>query len=138
MRNTPLVETLTETERARVEELVAHWMPWLRQEAAVQARHESGGIAALSLAEMMDAEACSPPSIGIDHERQYRRGYRHGYGQAMDDLLHAGGKRSRAWDRLAVFHDSLLYAWTIARTADMDPPPPFATWLRWSDSELRS
>ena len=69
---------------------------------------------------------------------QYRRGYRHGYGEAMDDLVQAGGKRSRAWDRLADFLDGPLYDWSKRRTASMDMPPRFAGWMQSRKAEVET
>lgn len=135
---TPLVESLSEQEKARAAELVVHWLPWLRHEAAIQARRESGAFVLVSAGEMMDAEEHCPPVVRTDYETQYRRGYRHGYGEAMDDLLRAGGKRSQAWDRLAEFADAPLFAWSMRRTGSMDLPPTFAGWLQSRESEANT
>lgn len=137
-RPNPLMESLSDQEKTRTEELVAHWLPWLRHEAAIQARQESGGFVLLNVRELIDAYECSPPVVGTDHETQYRRGYRHGYGEAMDDLVRAGGKHSRAWDRLAEFADGPLYAWSAQRTASLDMPPTFAGWMPTRKTEAEA
>lgn len=73
-------------------------------------------------------------------EESYRRGYWHGYSQAMDDVparLH----RSAWWGRMAHFFDRPLMTWRYARhegrmvlppsfsayTANPDAPPPVIT-----------
>ena len=57
-------------------------------------------------------------------EADYRRGYHHGYSQAMDDLR-ADCKRS-AWQTLAEWFDATLTRWRFApRPVTFDIPPRF-------------
>ena len=59
----------------------------------------------------------------MDAERDYRRGYEHGYSQAMDDLR--ATCRPAAWMACAQFFDDVLTAWRYARPKFLEPPPKF-------------
>lgn len=70
-------------------------------------------------------------------ERQYRKGYMHGYGQAMDDLLEAltNGKFPRhkeAWNHIARFYDTALRKWGDSPCKGVQVPPhapPVTSWV---------
>src|SRR3546814_401723 len=73
-------------------------------------------------------------------DRGYRRGFSHGYAQAMDDMLltiNRGYSRPReAWNILAAHHDQALLPWRQRKGAAAEPyspPPRFQQPRRWVD-----
>ena len=64
-----------------------------------------------------------PESVLRASEDSYRRGYWHGYGQALDDIA-ASTKRGTAWGRLATFYDTVLMRWRYAPHAGQGVRPP--------------
>lgn len=127
---------LTPAEQARAAELVAQWLPWLEYEARNQAKKEARTISFVLVGDLLKAP--EPPSfVGRRIETAYRRGYEHGFGEALDNLIQAGGKRSAAWVRVARFCDGPLRQWRYAsKPKDPEVPPSFDP--RAMDSEVAS
>jgi hypothetical protein len=108
-------QELTPEEQARAAELVAEWLPWLEAEAREQAMKKGRGYA------VVDLEApTAPVHILADSEHSYRRGYWHGYSQAMDAL--EACSRKPAWQDVARFFDDHLTPW-VRYTPSMEIPP---------------
>lgn len=59
-------------------------------------------------------------------EESYRRGYWHGYSQALDDIaaLSPPTGKGKAWTRLARFYDTALMRWRHAPHAGNVVRPP--------------
>lgn len=105
-------------------ELLNRWFPWLEYQADREAETR---LRAVTFSEFMNAP--QPPEFVQRHaEERYRRGYWHGYSQAMDDLERASGRKrhSKAWLRLARFFDGALSRWRYAdHGGRIDMPPSF-------------
>jgi flagellar biosynthesis/type III secretory pathway protein FliH len=60
-------------------------------------------------------------TINVNQEISYRRGYRHGYSEGMDDVTNKG--RSK----IAKFFDKVLMPWSYLKGEDLEnlfvPPP---------------
>jgi hypothetical protein len=74
-------------------------------------------------------------SVKDDHD--YRRGYTHGYTEAMDDMravMEKGGylRPREAWSILARFHDLVLWPWRAYRNKKYEEPPSFILPQSWS------
>src|SRR3546814_20400626 len=74
-------------------------------------------------------DSITPATVSAE-DRGYRRGFSHGYAQAMDDMLltiNRGYSRPReAWNILAAHHDQALLPWRQRKGAAAEPnsPPP--------------
>ncbi len=122
MRRTPM-HAPTPEETARAAKLFEAWRPWLECEAQSAAIKEARGFTAKTLGEMM-AEPDPPGFVRRRVEIAYRRGYFHGFGEALDNLLQAGAKHSAAWTRVARFCDGPLHRWRYACNPKMSQLPP--------------
>ncbi len=60
-------------------------------------------------------------------EEAYRRGYWHGYDEALHDIHRAGLKKtySGAWDKVSTFFWGPLTDWYHGDTSLMVPPPAY-------------
>jgi hypothetical protein len=113
----------TPEETARAAELFEQWRPWLEHEARMQAKTEARRICLITADELLRSP--SPPAfVSSETESAYRRGYWHGFSEALDNLLHAGAKRSAAWVRVARFFDGPLSRWRHAHNPKMSQMPP--------------
>lgn len=65
-------------------------------------------------------------------ERDYRRGYMHGYDKALVDIAHALNRmyRGDAMDFLSEFFDEELTPWRIRYEEGFQPPPDARTYQR--------
>src|SRR3546814_16056323 len=74
-------------------------------------------------------DSITPATVSAE-DRGYRRGFSHGYAQAMDDMLltiNRGYSRPRdAWIILPAHHDPALLRWRPPKGAAAEPssPPP--------------
>lgn len=114
-------------------QLFDEWRPWLEW----QARHRAqcGPLRVVDFESLPDA----PPFVTSAAEERYRRGYWHGYSQAMDDLRVAYSKSGThtarwwaAWQRVARFFDAALTRWRHeSHKGNPTPPPHFGVgqWL---------
>ncbi|UHD18572.1 hypothetical protein [Thiocapsa bogorovii] len=127
---------LIPAEQARAADLFEQWRPRLEYEARNQAKEEARRISFVLVGDLLKAP--EPPSfVGRRVEGAYRRGYWHGFGEALDNLLQAGAKRSAAWVRVARFCDGPLKRWRYAsKPRDSEIPPSFDS--REMDSEAAS
>jgi len=57
------------------------------------------------------------------NEMSFRRGYLHGYSQAMDDMLQSSRKTVTAWEKVCNFFDGQLTAWRFKNNPGFDFPP---------------
>jgi hypothetical protein len=111
-----LTKALSCDEQNKVDQLMAEWMPWLLSMAVDQVK--PAPFVELS------ALPSTPPGVIEGEEMAFRRGYQHGYSQAMDDLLKAGYQRNKAWYDVAQFFDKELHHWRYREPMDsiIDPP----------------
>lgn len=116
---------LTPTEQAGAAELVTQWMPWIESEARKQAKREARGLSFTAVGDLL-AEPEPPSFFTRRIENAYRRGYWHGFGKALANLIQSGAKRSAAWSRVARFCDGPLKRWRYAdKPRDSEVPPSF-------------
>ena len=96
-------------------ELFEAWRPWLEWRATVESTpNYSCDWSAIKSA---------PSFVRHDEEEAFRRGYWHGYSQALDDIEAAGGLTA-AWSRVAKFFDGALSRWRY-HGGQVDVPPTF-------------
>ena len=74
-------------------------------------------------------EVVPPDFYGRDTEEAYRRGYWHGYSQALDDVREHGPAsvgKSAWWQRLAKFFDGPLCRWRCKEhNGEFEIPPSY-------------
>ena len=112
-----------------IEHLIAEALPELRQMAREELAKRRGKVVMINLPEFVKPLGWLRLQIYGLSEHDYRRGYRHGYSQGMDDVL-AAGKRSKAvlsaWERVAEFFDGSLCQWAYCdKIRGQTPPPSF-------------
>lgn len=76
------------------------------------------------------------PLLDGGDDSDFRRGYTHGYAQAMKDMratMERGGymRPAEAWNILARFYDRLLSPWRADREYRHQPPPSFRLPTAW-------
>lgn len=122
MTRSPL-QAPTPDETARAAELFEQWRPWLECEARSVAIKEARGFTAKTVGDLL-AEPDSPAFVARRVETAYRRGYWHGFSEALDNLIQAGAKRGAAWVRVARFFDGPLKRWRHTCNPEMSQMPP--------------
>lgn len=105
-------------------DLFERWRPWLEW----QARYRSvDGVRVVDAAELL-ARPDAPSFVDERAEERYRRGYWHGYSQAIDDLHNAcerhAGKWPKAWSSVAAFLIEALTRWAYERHGGAVTMPP--------------
>ena len=118
--------------RADLDRLIADAMPTVEREAASHLAGQRKEVLCISGAEFVSGEwSWLDLRRMTATERDYRRGYLHGYSQAMDDLRAANQAHrsfARAWQSVARFFDGALARWRYDRACKyMTPPPYFRT-----------
>ena len=114
--------------RPEVAELVAQALPTVEHEAALELARRRKELVAVSFAEMDEARTWLDVRHARSDEAAFRRGYEHGFSQAMDNLRSAC--RPAAWQALAQWFDTVLTPWRYGRPVPMDPPPSYGTTRR--------
>jgi len=101
---------------AEIDELVEQALPWVREQARQELERRSDRLTPtpLNLALGESLQCWLSGVFRISSERDYRRGYYHGFSDGMDAVRDAAGKSkvtSAAWLLVAKFFDDDLYDW---------------------------
>lgn len=117
-------QTPTPSEQAKADELFEQWKPWLEYMALLKAMQSSRPILVFSMEDIITSPD-KPDFVSCDEERSYRRGYIHGFSEAMDNLVPSNHKRSALWLKLAKFFDEALMSWRYSKDYSFQFPPKF-------------
>lgn len=129
-----MTDCLAQTEQ--IDAVVAEAMPWIRWQAAEELSRRSGRLVFYSMGDyenLAGRETWLARRHRASGEEDYRRGYWHGYSQAMDDIEAEFKKRrgfKAAWQALAEFFDGALTHWRYRDRPGSLVPPPSATTAR--------
>lgn len=117
-------------DQAAIDRLVAEALPALREMAEQEHERRQGLLLPRPVSLLLLEQANWLNRRLSEHgELDYRRGYMHGYGAAMEDLRAAvRGLRgfAPAWAKVAAFFDGRLHDWRYRRArTNRDVPPQF-------------
>lgn len=118
-----------EENAAEIARLVEEARPTVEREAAHYLAGQKERLLCISAAEFIGPmfEGWLAKTRSAAGELDYRRGYLHGYSQAMDDLQAAVKVYrafARAWQCVAQFFDGDLWRWRYERSASNRSQPP--------------
>ena len=111
-----------EANRSAIEELIAEARPTLEWEAAWTLAQRQHVVLCWCAADATGTTWLSDRMEG-EQESAFRRGYQHGYSQAMDDLK--PGSRAPLWQAIARWFDDVLTPWRYGKAQSMGPVPSF-------------